>query len=328
MWIAPNAVTLVGLFIAALGMGNLLFHSPDMATEAPRWVYLLACLSLFIYQLMDAIDGKQARRTNSSSPLGQLFDHGCDSATTTFIALTIATCLQMGFSFRTVHVLANSQVPFWIAQWEEYHTHHMRTCVMGFGVTEIQFYVMFLCLGSGIFGPWIWQIDVGSMVGWSSPILVVDLMYVGACVGVFSITASAAASVMLNSAVNKQKALMQMMPIAMLTICAFLWTSVPQRHPRLLCFTIGVTFTNLTNRMILSAMARIEYPWFDRIIVPMPILYAFSRFGIFTRYSDLMLGAYCSYVVYKTYRYTRDAMEEISEYLGIYVLSIGKRKDD
>jgi len=25
---------------------------------------------------MDAIDGKQARRTNSSSPLGQLFDHG------------------------------------------------------------------------------------------------------------------------------------------------------------------------------------------------------------------------------------------------------------
>lgn len=28
---------------------------------------------------MDAIDGKQARRTNSTSPLGELFDHGCDS---------------------------------------------------------------------------------------------------------------------------------------------------------------------------------------------------------------------------------------------------------
>jgi hypothetical protein len=24
----------------------------------------------------DAVDGKQARRTNSSSPLGELFDHG------------------------------------------------------------------------------------------------------------------------------------------------------------------------------------------------------------------------------------------------------------
>lgn len=27
-------------------------------------------------QTFDAVDGKQARRTNSSSPLGELFDHG------------------------------------------------------------------------------------------------------------------------------------------------------------------------------------------------------------------------------------------------------------
>lgn len=33
-------------------------------------------------QTLDAIDGKQARRTNTSSPLGQLFDHGCDSFST------------------------------------------------------------------------------------------------------------------------------------------------------------------------------------------------------------------------------------------------------
>ena len=34
---------------------------------------------MFLYQSLDAIDGKQARRTNSQSPLGELFDHGCDS---------------------------------------------------------------------------------------------------------------------------------------------------------------------------------------------------------------------------------------------------------
>lgn len=39
-------------------------------------------MGLFIYQSLDAIDGKQARRTNSSSPLGELFDHGCDSLST------------------------------------------------------------------------------------------------------------------------------------------------------------------------------------------------------------------------------------------------------
>lgn len=33
-------------------------------------------IGLFIYQSLDAIDGKQARRTQTSGPLGELFDHG------------------------------------------------------------------------------------------------------------------------------------------------------------------------------------------------------------------------------------------------------------
>lgn len=33
-------------------------------------------VGLFVYQSLDAIDGKQARRTGTSGPLGELFDHG------------------------------------------------------------------------------------------------------------------------------------------------------------------------------------------------------------------------------------------------------------
>ena len=36
-----------------------------------------ACL--WLYSTFDNVDGKQARRTGSSSPLGELFDHGCDA---------------------------------------------------------------------------------------------------------------------------------------------------------------------------------------------------------------------------------------------------------
>lgn len=50
--------------------------------QVPGWPLLLAALGLFAYQALDAIDGKQARRTKSSSPLGELFDHGCDSVST------------------------------------------------------------------------------------------------------------------------------------------------------------------------------------------------------------------------------------------------------
>lgn len=47
--------------------------------KAPWWAYVQAALGLFIYQTLDATDGKQARRTGTSSPLGELFDHGCDA---------------------------------------------------------------------------------------------------------------------------------------------------------------------------------------------------------------------------------------------------------
>lgn len=53
-----------------------------LSFQAPLWAYLLCAVGLFVYQSLDAIDGKQARRTNSSSPLGELFDHGCDSLST------------------------------------------------------------------------------------------------------------------------------------------------------------------------------------------------------------------------------------------------------
>ena len=40
--------------------------------------------------MLDNADGKQARKTGSSSVLGMLFDHGCDMITTfAFIALVI-----------------------------------------------------------------------------------------------------------------------------------------------------------------------------------------------------------------------------------------------
>jgi hypothetical protein len=36
-----------------------------------------------MYQSLDAIDGKQARRTGMAGPLGEMFDHGCDAINTT-----------------------------------------------------------------------------------------------------------------------------------------------------------------------------------------------------------------------------------------------------
>lgn len=71
-------------------------YSPDARQDPPRWACALCALGVFIYQSLDAIDGKQARRTGSQSPLGELFDHGCDSISTVFIALGACIAVKLG----------------------------------------------------------------------------------------------------------------------------------------------------------------------------------------------------------------------------------------
>ena len=95
-------------------------------------------ITLFLYQTLDAVDGKQARRTRSSSALGQLFDHGCDALSTLIGALSLCVCLQLGQQ-RSLTFNAVTCAAFFVAQWNEYHTHVLSTNVLGlFGVTEAQ----------------------------------------------------------------------------------------------------------------------------------------------------------------------------------------------
>ncbi len=57
------------------------FYGYDFYGYIPPWVCTLLGLSYFCYMICDNCDGKQARRTGTSSPLGMLLDHGMDSVT-------------------------------------------------------------------------------------------------------------------------------------------------------------------------------------------------------------------------------------------------------
>lgn len=70
----------------------------------------MSAVGLFLYQSLDAIDGKQARRTNSSSPLGELFDHGCDAVSTGALLL-IAQQNQNSYSLLFMYLSVSSGPP-------------------------------------------------------------------------------------------------------------------------------------------------------------------------------------------------------------------------
>ena len=73
---APNMVTFIGFIFMIFSYIVMLFYDQTLTKRLPAWTYFVSGFCQWIYQTMDAVDGKHARETKSSSPLGQLFDHG------------------------------------------------------------------------------------------------------------------------------------------------------------------------------------------------------------------------------------------------------------
>ena len=122
LWMAPNFITSISLLFGILAYIVSYIYSPRIDVAMPLWVYIFIATMLFLYQTFDNLDGRQARRTNTSSPLGLLFDHGCDAFNITMSTLTIATCYCTGISWLTLHMWAIAYTPFVGATWEEYYT--------------------------------------------------------------------------------------------------------------------------------------------------------------------------------------------------------------
>ncbi|CAO2581341.1 Cholinephosphotransferase 1 [Lemmus lemmus] len=159
LWMAPNTITLVGLAVNLLTTLVLIFYCPTVTEEAPYWTYFLCALGLFIYQSLDAIDGKQARRTNSCSPLGELFDHGCDSLSTVFMAIGAAVAVRLGTHPDLLFFCSFiGMFLFYCAHWQTYVSGVLR-----FGrvdVTEIQVALVVIFILSTFGGATVWDYTI------------------------------------------------------------------------------------------------------------------------------------------------------------------------
>lgn len=121
LWMAPNVVTSLGLICSILAAICTAIFNPDLAAHAPRWLHLMSCLCILAYQTFDNMDGKQARRTGSSSPLGMLFDHGCDAVNAGLLCIPIASALATGWTPNFFLCLWSGFAAFYFQAWEEYY---------------------------------------------------------------------------------------------------------------------------------------------------------------------------------------------------------------
>ena len=117
--VAPNLITFSGFIFIFTSYILTSVFSPSFIGDMPTWVNIFNGLALLIYQTMDNWDGGQARKTNTSSPLGHLFDHGVDTLVTLLVSLVSLSSLSAGVGLSGFFFILFTLNLFWMATWEE-----------------------------------------------------------------------------------------------------------------------------------------------------------------------------------------------------------------
>ena len=87
-------------------------------TQTNRFLIFLYAIGLFIYNTMDNMDGKQARKIGASSSLGLMMDHGCDSLNAYLQSMTLSRIMMMGNAWTGLSVTI-PLIMFWFASYEQ-----------------------------------------------------------------------------------------------------------------------------------------------------------------------------------------------------------------
>ncbi|KAF0695090.1 Aste57867_14075 [Aphanomyces stellatus] len=345
LWMAPNLVTLSGTIIVAVTTALLLYLSPLLNGGAPGWAYILCGVGLFVYQTLDAIDGKQARRTGSSSPLGQLFDHGCDALSALLNTTTASVAFSSGNTLFSFAGLTGVSVNFFFAQWDEYHTGTM-SCGNGYyGVTEGQLTLIFCLIITGLFGDQIWLIHPLPLVPYTAGQLFIMTCFTSNVILCYSNVinvfkaAPLASDELGHKETSKAKAVMQLFPIVAVVVGGFFSMLVGPAHqvyldaPLLLLFPFGLNFVLMSSRMIVCHMSKVPFTPQWRVLVPLAVfLAALYTPVVVAEVSPLGASAIYAAVVVAVYaHYIRNVVFEICVHLKISLLTLPKtstKKDD
>ncbi|OJJ46070.1 hypothetical protein ASPZODRAFT_16666 [Penicilliopsis zonata CBS 506.65] len=280
LWLAPNMVTLLGFFFI---VGNVILvelYMPDLLGPGPAWLYYSFALGVWMYSTLDNVDGKQARRTGTSSPLGELFDHGIDSLNCTLASLLETAAMGLGATKIGAFTALLPCLPMYFSTWETYHTH---TLYLGYfnGPTEGLLIAIAIMIASGYYGPQIWSqpitdfLNYPQIFGTSSfrdlwiPLLTFSFFtaHLPACV--VNVIAARRRDNLPVAPVFKE-----WMPMIVFTGCNLAWlfsdnsTLLQENHLIMYCWTMSFVFGRMTTKIILAHLTRQPFPLWTTLLTP------------------------------------------------------------
>ncbi|XP_077983363.1 choline/ethanolaminephosphotransferase 1-like [Glandiceps talaboti] len=323
LWLSPNLMTLLGLVLNIFIVTVMLHFCPTGTEQAPRWAYLVCFVAYFAFQSLDGIDGKQARRTNTSSALGELLDHGCD--TFSLITATISACLalQLG-SFSYVIVIMYGVFEQFFSRWQ-----NVVTGTREFGLVdhvEIEVYTMFIFLLPGLFGGHVWNVQI-PLIGLQLKMLAVSVYFcftTFACSRYLSILVSEGFKMKTRRAVLTP--VLSMLPVALLTglICRLSDNTLLMSYPGLYLLLLGNVATKVLNKQLISLLVQADVDLLDWILLwPMLMLLNLCLHNIVRE--TIALGTCLVLTSLDVGTTSGFIIKQMCDYLGVDFLCISKR---
>jgi ethanolaminephosphotransferase len=350
MWLAPNMVTLLGFCFI---LGNIVLMSiyiPDLVGPGPAWVYLSFSFGLFMYQTMDNVDGKQARRTGTSSGLGELFDHGIDSLNCTLGSLLETAAMGLGCTKLGVFTALCPCFAMFFSTWETYHTH---TLYLGYfnGPTEGVLIAAAVMAAGGIWGPQVFRVPLKFAVGektllgeWLGETTTVDIwalfIIIPLCTGHVPVCVYNVWKARKAKGLPFAPVFLEWTPLAIYTLAIGAWiyspysTLMDNNHLTLLCLTLSFVFGRMTTKMILAHLTRQPFPYWTVMLIPLlggVVIGNLPRVGlpqISPQWELAYLWGYFLFAAVVYFRWAFLVVGRICEFLGINALTIPKAKQE
>ncbi|THG03495.1 hypothetical protein TEA_027904 [Camellia sinensis var. sinensis] len=302
-------ITLTGFMFLVISALLGYIYSPKLDSPPPRWVHFAHGLLLFLYQ--------QARRTNSSSPLGELFDHGCDALACAFEALAFGSTAMCGRTTFWFWVI--SAVPFYCATWEHYFTNTLILPAIN-GPTEGLMLIYLVHFFTAIVGAEWWAQQFGKSLPFLSWVPVVNEIPTNRATLVLMIAFAVLPTISFNvynvyKVVQARKgsmllALAMLYPFAVLLVGVVVWDylspyDITGNYPHLVIVGTGLAFGFLVSLLYLPfAIANSLTAWLND--------------GIPLVDERWVLLLYVAYTVALYLHFATTVIHEITAALGIY----------
>lgn len=325
LWIAPNLLTLVGVIVNIVTTLILVGFDPGAHGEGPRWTYLLVALGLFFYQALDAIDGKQARRTGSATPLGELFDHGCDAVSALMLGISCGSPAYLGdkpmvFAF----IVFSIMTLYYLSHWQAYVCGKLTFRLLD--VTEAQCLIMAIHVVTFLFGREFWETKVFGLTFHTIILVsVVVILLITFLLGVVNIVTGGVGKN--GSTVADTSVLSPGIPLAI--IFYFSWSFIKRSDttihewPSLTLFVLGLPIIKLSWQIVISHMTKMPMPLFDSILLgPFALWINNHTLRWISDQEKVMLIIVMVYMLANTIVYGVLVCKQSCEFLGISCFTI------